>query len=167
VPIVVDDGIRNDGLRSARLDGKSAAAADREPAMSIVTTLDHLVLNVRDVEASAAWYERVLGMTRHDFKPSYGVARTSMKFGGMMLNLRPVDMDKATWFTGAEAVAGSDDLCFLTESSPEDVIRHLTACGVPVEVGPVGRRGARGEMTSVYCRDPDGNLIEVARYAGS
>jgi catechol 2,3-dioxygenase-like lactoylglutathione lyase family enzyme len=104
-------------------------------------------------------------MTRHDFQPAYGVRRTSMKFGTMMLNLRPVDMDKVAWFTGAEAVAGSDDLCFLSQSPPEYVISHLAACGVPVEVGPVARRGARGEMTSVYFRDPDGNLIEVANYA--
>ncbi len=132
--------------------------------MSIVTTLDHLVLNVRDVEVSAAWYAQVLGMTRHDFRPAYGVARTSMKFGTMMLNLRPVDMDKVAWFTGAEAVAGSEDLCFLTDLSLDGVCRHLADCGVPVEVGPVARRGARGEMTSVYCRDPDGNLVEVASY---
>jgi hypothetical protein len=38
---------------------------------------------------------------------------------------------------------------------------------VAVEVGPVSRRGARGEMTSVYCRDPDGNLIEVAKYGAA
>jgi catechol 2,3-dioxygenase-like lactoylglutathione lyase family enzyme len=132
--------------------------------MLTVTTLDHLVLNVRDVEVSAAWYQRVLGMTRHDFQPPYGVARTSMKFGAMMLNLRPVDMDKVAWFTGTEAVAGSDDLCFLSDASPETVVRHLEACGVAVEVGPVARRGSRGEMTSVYCRDPDGNLIEIAKY---
>lgn len=132
--------------------------------MLTVATLDHLVLNVRDVEVSAGWYERVLGMTRHDFTPSYGIPRTSMKFGAMMLNLRPVEMDKEAWFTGAEAVAGSDDLCFLTDAAIDEVISHLAACGVTVEVGPVGRVGARGEMTSVYCRDPDGNLIEVANY---
>jgi len=132
--------------------------------MQIVSAIDHVVLNVRDVEASAAWYARVLGMTRHDFQPPYGVARTSMKFGAMMLNLRPVDMDKVAWFTGAEAVAGSDDLCFLTEAPLEDVVRHLEASGVAVEVGPVARRGARGGMASVYCRDPDGNLVEIAKY---
>lgn len=132
--------------------------------MLTITALDHVVLNVRDVETSASWYERVLGMTRHDFQPPYGVARTSMKFGSMMLNLRPADMDKVAWFTGAEAVAGSDDLCFLTEASPDAVMEHLAACGVPVEVGPVARRGARGAMTSVYCRDPDGNLVEIAKY---
>lgn len=132
--------------------------------MLTVTALDHLVLNVRDVEASASWYARVLGMTRHDFQPPYGIARTSMKFGAMMLNLRPVDMDKDAWFTGSEAVAGSDDLCFVAETPSDEVIRHLAACGVAVEAGPVMRRGARGEMTSVYCRDPDGNLIEIANY---
>ncbi|MCB1499280.1 MAG: VOC family protein [Bauldia sp.] len=132
--------------------------------MLTLTSLDHVVLNVRDVEVAAAWYARVLGMTRHDFEPPYGVRRTSMKFGSMMLNLRPADMDKVAWFTGAEAVAGSDDLCFLTDASADEVIGHLAACGVTVEVGPVARRGARGAMTSVYCRDPDGNLIEIARY---
>jgi len=132
--------------------------------MQIVTAIDHVVLNVRDVEASAAWYGRVLGMARHDFQPPYGVARTSMKFGAMMLNLRPVDMDKVAWFTGAEAVAGSDDLCFLTDQPLDAVSAHLAACDVPVEVGPVARRGARGQMTSLYFRDPDGNLVEVARY---
>lgn len=132
--------------------------------MQIVTAIDHVVLNVRDVEASAAWYARVLGMTRHDFQPPYGVARTSMKFGAMMLNLRPVDMDMVAWFTGAEAVAGSDDLCFLTDEPLEEVAAHFAACGVDIEVGPVPRRGARGQMTSLYCRDPDGNLVEVARY---
>ena len=132
--------------------------------MQIVTAIDHVVLNVRDVEASAAWYGRVLGMTRHDFQPPYGVARTSMKFGSMMLNLRPVDMDKVAWFTGAEAVAGSDDLCFLTELALDAVAAHLAACGVDIEVGPVPRRGAKGGMTSLYFRDPDGNLVEVASY---
>ena len=132
--------------------------------MQIVTAIDHVVLNVRDVEASAAWYGRVLGMTRHDFQPPYGVVRTSMKFGSMMLNLRPVDMDKVAWFTGAEAVAGSDDLCFLTDLALDAVAAHLAACGVDIEVGPVARRGAKGGMTSLYCRDPDGNLVEVATY---
>ena len=132
--------------------------------MLTVTTLDHLVLNVRDVETSAAWYERVLGMARHDFTPSYGVRRTSMKFGAMMLNLRPADMDKVAWFTGTEAVAGSDDLCFLTSASPQAVADHLRACGVAVIEGPSDKRGAQGTIVSVYCRDPDGSLIEISSY---
>jgi catechol 2,3-dioxygenase-like lactoylglutathione lyase family enzyme len=41
---------------------------------------------------------------------------------------------------------------------------HLQACQVPVEEGPVARTGATGPITSVYFRDPDGNLIEVSTY---
>lgn len=124
--------------------------------------LDHLVVNVTDVEASAAWYQRVLGMTRQD-APGHRV-RTSVHFGRQKINLRPVSADKHTWFTADHEGAGSDDLCFITQSEPEDVIAHLQACGVAVEVGPVKRLGARGNMMSVYCRDPDGSLIEIATY---
>ena len=130
-----------------------------------VTALDHLVLNVRDVEASAAWYVRVLGMTRDDHAVA-GTLRTSVRFGRQMLNLRPVAESQQAWFTGASPRAGGDDLCFLTAVAPDAVLRHLAAHDVPVETGPGPRRGARGELRSVYVRDPDGNLVEIASYAG-
>jgi catechol 2,3-dioxygenase-like lactoylglutathione lyase family enzyme len=50
-------------------------------------------------------------------------------------------------------------------SSPGDVGAQLRACGVQVTEGPVTKTGALGTMTSHYCRDPDGNLIEVASYS--
>ena len=128
----------------------------------VIDGLDHLVANVNDVEASAAWYQRVLGMTRQD-APGTPV-RTSVHFGRHKINLRPIAASQVAWFTGEHAAAGSDDLCFLTQSSPEATIAHLKACGVAVEVGPVKRLGAQGMMTSVYCRDPDGSLIEIATY---
>jgi catechol 2,3-dioxygenase-like lactoylglutathione lyase family enzyme len=124
--------------------------------------LDHLVVNVTDVEASAAWYQRVLGMTRQD-APGQPV-RTSVHFGRQKINLRPASADKDNWFTADHEGAGSDDLCFITQSEPKDVVAHLQACGVAIEVGPVKRLGARGNMMSVYCRDPDGSLIEIATY---
>jgi catechol 2,3-dioxygenase-like lactoylglutathione lyase family enzyme len=124
--------------------------------------LDHLVVNVADVAASAAWYQRVLGMTRQD-TPDTPV-RTSVHFGRQKINLRPISASKDDWFTADHEAAGSDDLCFLTRSTPEDVVAHLKACGVAIEVGPVKRLGARGPMMSVYCRDPDGSLIEIATY---
>jgi catechol 2,3-dioxygenase-like lactoylglutathione lyase family enzyme len=62
---------------------------------------------------------------------------------------------------------GSDDLCFLTASKPDEVVRHLEAEGVAIVTGPGERRGALGTLISVYCRDPDGSLIEIASYADS
>ncbi|MBV9782923.1 MAG: VOC family protein [Acidisphaera sp.] len=126
-----------------------------------VDRLDHIVLNCRDVEKTASWYQRVLGMDREEFGED---RRTALKFGGQKLNLRPADADTARWATSAQVAPGSADVCFITAVAPPDVIDHLRACGVAVELGPVSRAGALGLMTSVYCRDPDGNLVEIACY---
>jgi catechol 2,3-dioxygenase-like lactoylglutathione lyase family enzyme len=97
--------------------------------------------------------------------PGHGkTPRTSVVFGNQKINLRPRDADKAEWFTADHQTAGSDDLCFLTSSSPQQVVAHLKAHGVTIEEGPVARRGARGMLRSVYCRDPDGSLIEISSY---
>jgi len=129
-----------------------------------IERLDHIVLNVKDVEASVAWYEQVLGMQREDFASRTGHQRVSVKFGQQKINLRPVGEDTVAWFTGVHPTSGSDDLCFITKMPPQEVVAHFLAHKVAVEVGPVQRTGALGPMTSVYCRDPDGNLIEVASY---
>jgi catechol 2,3-dioxygenase-like lactoylglutathione lyase family enzyme len=132
-----------------------------------VNALDHLVVNVSDVEASAAWYARALGMARVDAAlPEDGkAARTEMRFGQQKINLRPIAASKEDWFTADHEAAGSDDLCFLTAATPDEVVRHLKSEGVAIVAGPGPRRGARGTLTSVYCRDPDGSLIEIASYA--
>jgi catechol 2,3-dioxygenase-like lactoylglutathione lyase family enzyme len=130
-----------------------------------VTALDHLVINVSDVARSAEWYRRVLGMEIKVFDPGNGKPpRTSLIFGKQKINVRPRDADKVEWFTADHDAAGSDDLCFLAAATPEQVIAHLTALGVAIEEGPVARQGARGELRSVYCRDPDGSLIEISSY---
>jgi catechol 2,3-dioxygenase-like lactoylglutathione lyase family enzyme len=130
-----------------------------------VTALDHLVLNVADVARSAAWYQNVLGMEVKVFDPGHGrMPRTSVIFGAQKINLRPAGADKVEWFTADHQTAGSDDLCFLTAASPDEVLAHLTACGVAIEEGPTVRQGARGPLRSVYCRDPDGSLIEISSY---
>ena len=130
-----------------------------------VEALDHLVVNVKDVDVAAAWYQRVLGMTRKDFDPGGGrVRRTSVHFGRQKINLRPLAASKQDWFTADHEAAGSDDLCFLTTSSPDQVVAHLKANGVAIEEGPVAKQGARGTLRSVYCRDPDGSLIEISSY---
>ncbi len=121
--------------------------------------IDHVVLNCRSVDTTAAWYQRVLGMQRETFGHD---GRIALKFGTQKLNLRP--SGAPDWETGAADVPGSLDLCFTTDCNPDEVVAHLRACGVAVSTGPVTRIGARGAMTSVYCRDPDGNLVEIASY---
>jgi catechol 2,3-dioxygenase-like lactoylglutathione lyase family enzyme len=130
-----------------------------------VNSLDHLVINVSDVARSVEWYRKVLGMEVKIFDPGHGKPpRTSLIFGSQKINLRPHDADKVEWFTADHETAGSDDLCFLTSSTPDEVVAHLGACGVAIAEGPVRKQGARGALRSVYCRDPDGSLIEISSY---
>ena len=126
-----------------------------------IDRLDHLVLNVASVELSAAWYQRVLGMEREDFGAQH---RTALKFGGQKINLRPIEADVGSWPTGVNAEPGASDLCFITAVPPDEVISHLHDNGVAVLQGPVEKAGALGPILSVYCRDPDGNLVEIASY---
>jgi len=131
-----------------------------------VNALDHLVINVADVARSAQWYRDILGMEIQVFDPGHGKPpRTALIFGAQKINVRPRDADTVAWFTAGNPVAGSDDLCFLTASTPEQVVAHLRSHGIEVEEGPVEKQGARGVLRSVYCRDPDGSLIEISSYA--
>jgi catechol 2,3-dioxygenase-like lactoylglutathione lyase family enzyme len=129
-----------------------------------VEAIDHIVINVRDVEVSAAWYQRVLGMTREEFGREAQGPRTALRFGAQKVNLRPVSATQRDWFTAAAASPGTQDLCFLTHATPPAVVAHLQQCGITIEFGPTQKPGARGTLLSVYCRDPDGNLIEIASY---
>ena len=132
-----------------------------------VNALDHIVINVADVTRSVDWYRKVLGMEVNVFDPGHGKpVRTSLMFGRQKINVRPRGADKVEWFTADHEMPGSDDLCFLTESTPDQVVAHLKTCGVAIEEGPVTKQGARGALRSVYCRDPDGSLIEISSYEG-
>ena len=110
-----------------------------------IHALDHLVINVADVARSAEWYRKILGMEIKVFDPGQGKpTRTSLMFGNQKINVRPLHADKVEWFTADHEAAGSDDLCFLTASTPDEVVAHLGACGVAIEQGPDKRQGARG-----------------------
>jgi catechol 2,3-dioxygenase-like lactoylglutathione lyase family enzyme len=123
-----------------------------------VDRLDHLVLTCRDVEITASWYQRVLGMEREEFGPRN---RTALRFGGQKINLDAAGSERTT---AAAPMPGSHNLCFVTTIRPPDIVAHLHACGVMIVEGPAAKVGALGPMISIYCRDPDGNLIEVASY---
>ena len=123
-----------------------------------VDHLDHLVLTVKSIEESCAFYERVLGMTVEVF----GEGRKALRFGRQKFNLHEAGHELEP--KARTPLPGSADLCLIAETALDDVVEHLAAQGVTIENGPVERTGAVGRIMSVYIRDPDGNLIEIANY---
>lgn len=121
-----------------------------------IDSLDHLVLTVKDINATIAFYEQALGMTSMTF----GEGRKALSFGSQKINLHQQGSEfepKAILPT-----PGSADLCFITAVPLPEVIQHLAACNIAVIEGPVSRTGATGPLLSIYVRDPDQNLIELA-----
>lgn len=121
-----------------------------------IVALDHLVLTVADIEATASFYER-LGMRRDRF----GDGRIALRFGEQKLNLHQLGAEVSPHAT--VAAPGSADLCFLVADPPKQIIEELEREGIPVELGPVKRTGATSDIVSVYLRDPDGNLVELSK----
>jgi catechol 2,3-dioxygenase-like lactoylglutathione lyase family enzyme len=123
----------------------------------MITCLDHLVLTVRDLGATVRFYVDGLGMRLEEF----GEGRQALHFGAQKINLHLAGREfepKATLPT-----PGSADLCLLTDRPLAEIGARLASLGCPIIEGPVERTGATGPIVSIYTRDPDGNLIEIAR----
>ncbi len=123
-----------------------------------IDRIDHIVLTVRDIAVTCAFYERVLGMQTVTFAGG----RKGLSFGVQKLNLHQAGKEFEP--KALHPVPGAIDLCFITTVPLAEVIQHLGTCDVAIIQGPVHKTGAQGEMLSVYFRDPDGNLIEVSNY---
>jgi catechol 2,3-dioxygenase-like lactoylglutathione lyase family enzyme len=125
----------------------------------MIKSLDHLVLTTRDIDKCVDFYTRVLGMKLETF----GQGRTALRFGEQKINLH--DKNTVTDGYAAHPTPGSLDICFLADRPLDEVIAQLRAAGIPIELGPVQRTGARFALRSVYVRDPDRNLIEISEPA--
>lgn len=126
--------------------------------MISIDRLDHLVLTVKDIEITCEFYARVLGMQAITF----GGGRRALAFGSQKINLHKAGREFEP--KAAHPTPGSSDLCLITSTPLREVMAHLKACGVALELGPVLRSGTLGRIQSVYFRDPDGNLLEVSNY---
>jgi catechol 2,3-dioxygenase-like lactoylglutathione lyase family enzyme len=126
-----------------------------------IDSIDHVVFTVKDINASCEFYMKVLGMEIVTF----GEGRKALAFGSQKINLQQLGHEST--LIADKPTPGSADICFVTSVPVSEVIAHLNSCGVRVVGGPVERNGARGMMMSVYFRDPDLNLVEVANYSNS
>ncbi|MDP5215809.1 VOC family protein [Ruegeria sp. 2205SS24-7] len=116
---------------------------------------DHIVLCVRDVNATLEFYQHVLGMTAREERPG----KWSLHFGSSKISLQ----DARTAPRLAEkTVPGSGNFCLVTDTPIEDVAERLRAHDVAIVEGPAEKLGAVGKLMSVYFRDPDENLVEVS-----
>ncbi len=126
-----------------------------------VERLDHLVLTVRDLDATCDFYRKVLGME----VVTFGAGRTALHFGDQKLNLHQAGREIDP--RAARPTPGSADLCLISRQPLARWLEHPRACGVAVEEGLVRRTGARDPLESIYVRDPDGNLVEIANEPGA
>jgi catechol 2,3-dioxygenase-like lactoylglutathione lyase family enzyme len=124
-----------------------------------VVALDHLVLTVQDLDATVDFYTAVLGMAVRAFEGG----RLALRFGSQKINLHQAGHEFKP--NARRALPGSGDLCFVVDGTLDDWLEHLAGKGVEVIEGPVHRTGALGPVSSIYFRDPDGNLVELASYS--
>ena len=123
-----------------------------------IDRIDHIVLTVESIDVTIEFYGRVLGMEPITFAGG----RRGLAFGAQKINLHSAENpypEKAK-----KPTPGSGDFCMITKTPMTDVIDHFKAENVAVEVGPIPKSGAKGNLTSIYFRDPDGNLLELSNY---
>jgi len=124
-----------------------------------IDRIDHFVLTVRDLDATIDFYTRALGMELVSFGAQ---GRKALSFGRHKINLHVAGKEFEP--KAKSPGPGTADFCLIADTPLDAVRAHLAAQGITVEEGPVVRTGATGPITSLYLRDPDGNLVEISTY---
>ena len=120
--------------------------------------IDHVVFTVRDIDKACAFYSRALGME----VVTFGAGRKALQFGQCKINLHQHGQEFEP--KAKNPAPGTQDICLVTDTSIPEVVKHLHSLGLEIIEGPAPRTGAIGAIESVYIRDPDGNLVEIAHY---
>jgi len=116
---------------------------------------DHIVLCVRDVNATLGFYRNVLGMSAREERPG----KWSLHFGSSKISLQ----DALTApMLAKKTVPGSGNFCLVTDTPIAHIVETLHSHDVTIVEGPAEKLGAVGRLMSVYFRDPDDNLVEVS-----
>lgn len=123
-----------------------------------LTGIDHLVVTVFDMEEAVFFYTKMLGCELIEFDSG----RKALQIGNQKINLHL--LEEPALRRARYPLPGTTDICLVVDATPEETMTYLRKQGVDIEAGPVPRTGALGPMLSVYLRDPDENLIELAHY---
>lgn len=126
-----------------------------------IASIDHFVLTVVSIEQTCEFYGRVLGMRVQTFGTPT-TPRTALVFGTQKINLHQVD--RLPDPNVLKPSPGSADFCLIATTPIAEVITHLHELNIPIIEGPIRRTGAIGVIESIYIRDPDLNLVEIANY---
>ena len=133
-----------------------------------VTELDHIVLNVKDIDRSLAFYTGVLGLKAErvqEFKEGK-IGFPSVRINGdTIIDLFPMKNASAGQASAEQAVGNLNHFCLVVEKEDfSGIVDYLKGHSVAILRGPISRWGARGRATSVYFHDPDENEVEIRCY---
>ncbi len=137
-------------------------------ALVPVSGLDHVAITVADVDATIAWYQRVLDAEplHLDLWQEGKLPIALLQVGAARLSVHPAAAPAAPH--ADTPTPGSADLCFRFDGPVAEILALLAAADVPVVDGPVARPASNGAMgASVYFRDLDGNLLELLTLDGT
>ena len=133
-----------------------------------ITGLDHIVLNVRDIDRSLAFYTGVLGLKgerMQEFKEGKAGFPSVRVNEHTIIDLFPEKGAIGAQEQGAKKAGNLNHYCLVVEKEDfAGIVDYLKERGVSISQGPVSRWGARGRAASVYFLDPDGNEVEIRCY---
>lgn len=130
--------------------------------MIALQRIDHLVLTVASIELSCDWYAKVLGCQVVRLKVANGEDRVALRIGDSPQKINLHSAEHPFQPAAQMPQPGSADLCFIVSTPLEAAIAHFSNLDIQIIAGLAQRTGTLGPILSVYIRDPDGNLIEVA-----
>ncbi len=153
-------------MRAFLLAASDACAIRRRhcelPSHIMIQSIDHIVITCKDLAATIDFYTRVLGMRLETFGEPPKPQRKALRFGDQKFNLHQAGDANVTDIYATVPTPGSLDICLIAAVPLDQLLVHLSRQGIAVELGPVKRTGARWPIRSIYLRDPDRNLIEIA-----
>tara|TARA_B100000886_G_C20390568_1_gene478074 strand:- start:895 stop:1296 length:402 start_codon:yes stop_codon:yes gene_type:complete len=127
----------------------------------MIDAIDHVVLTCSNLENTINFYCKVLGMkSKKEFIKEDDSIRHSLHFGNNKINIHELN----NIFTPHAKLVetGTLDICFTTSKKISYWTNKLNKFNIEIIEGPVKRIGAIANLLSIYCKDPDGNLIEIS-----